>query len=161
MPPSRPIEDRLWDKVNKNGPIPSHRPELGNCWIWTGATTRLNGHGVIKVTKEFRVILTHRVAWELTFGKIPLTQRVLHKCDTPRCVNPRHLFLGTQNDNMVDMCRKGRHMGKLGWNQINAIRWLRDLGAPAKYLSKVFGLHFSTIYRISAGDSWKHDPEGA
>lgn len=96
---------RLWAKVNKNGPIPSHAPDLGPCWTWTGAT-RNGGYGSIKI--RGRRHCTHRVAWTMERGAIPGDMNVLHKCDNPPCVNPEHLFLGTDADNVHDMVAKGR-----------------------------------------------------
>lgn len=75
------------------------------CWIWTG--TRLSaGYGVIR--HEGKLVRAHRVSWEMNRGPIPEGKRVLHRCDVPFCVNPAHLFLGTQADNVSDMIAKGR-----------------------------------------------------
>ena len=106
-----PIE-RFWAKVDKNGPIPAHRPDLGPCWIWLGAKVT-GGYGVIKTGfsthKTRKQSLTHRFSWEVHFGPIPsATPFVLHKCDNPPCPNPGHLFLGTAADNTADMMAKGR-----------------------------------------------------
>jgi HNH endonuclease len=78
-------------------------PDTG-CLIWTGSHKGMhkNGrYGTIAVS-------THRLAWELANGPIPEGMHVLHRCDTPACCNPDHLFLGTQTDNMADKTRKGR-----------------------------------------------------
>lgn len=74
-----------------------------DCWMWTGA--RMRGEGSYG---RFRNRLAHRVAWELFKGPIPFGLYVLHRCDNPPCVNPEHLFLGTQQDNMDDAHQKGR-----------------------------------------------------
>ena len=76
------------------------------CWEWSGAT---NGHKYGRVMKGGRWTGAHRVSWVIHHGKIPDEALVLHRCDNPSCVNPAHLFLGTQEDNIRDMVRKGRH----------------------------------------------------
>lgn len=99
------IEDRFWDKVDKNGPIPKHRPELGPCWLWMGSK-QPSGYGIMKInSKKVRV---HRLAWQLTHGSIPDGLWVLHHCDNPLCVNHNHLFLGDHLDNIKDKVAKNR-----------------------------------------------------
>jgi hypothetical protein len=88
-----PVEHRFWAKVNKDGPI---HPTHGKCWLWTAGTLPA-GYG------RFAGNLAHRYSWRLHVGPIPAGMSILHKCDTPSCVNPRHLFLGTQQDNLADM----------------------------------------------------------
>lgn len=103
--PEQHIE-RFWSKVNKNGSIPVHMPHLGNCWEWTAACRGSMGYGV--KFWEHKHQYTHRISWMIHFGEIPMNLRVLHKCDNPKCVRPEHLFLGTQQDNVDDMAKKGR-----------------------------------------------------
>ncbi len=102
--------ERFWASVNKDGPIQSHCPNLGPCWVWTGRTnngygylsgqdTRLDGRGW-----EF----AHRLSWIIEHGSIPVGLWVLHRCDTPPCIRPSHLFLGTSQENTADRVRKGR-----------------------------------------------------
>lgn len=75
------------------------------CWLWTGLADQ---HGYGRIHFEGRVTRAHRVSWMIHEGPIPEGQKVLHRCDTPACVRPDHLFLGTQADNMADMNAKGR-----------------------------------------------------
>lgn len=104
----RPPVERFWDKVDKNGPIPKHCPELGSCWNWLACTDPF-GYGVLMIPrpKKHRVC-AHRFSYELHIGPIPGGMLVCHHCDNPPCTNPLHLFLGTYLDNNRDMYAKGR-----------------------------------------------------
>lgn len=92
-----PIEERFKDKytVSDNG-----------CWEWTGALGS-DGYGRLKVNNK--MILSHRFSYELYKGEIINGLVVCHQCDNRKCVNPNHLWLGTQRDNMIDCVLKGRH----------------------------------------------------
>jgi hypothetical protein len=79
------------------------------CWMWPGATD-IKGYGRIRAAG--RMILAHRLSWTLQNGEIPVGMLVCHSCDVPGCVNPAHLFLGTNEDNIVDRMRKGRFTRK-------------------------------------------------
>lgn len=94
----RPLAERLWEKIDK-----SDGPDA--CWPWTGGTSgrRKCKYGSIDGKHA------HRVVWELINGPIPDELGCLHTCDNPLCCNPKHLFLGTQADNVADMVAKGRH----------------------------------------------------
>ena len=98
-----PLRERFWAKVARGGSI--------DCWEWQGHLTP-KGYGQIYTGTYIdgrRCIKgAHRVAWELQRGDIPAGMQVCHICDNPSCVNPAHLFLGTQKDNMQDMSCKGR-----------------------------------------------------
>jgi hypothetical protein len=99
----RPLDEKFWRKVGPEN-------ESG-CRLWL-ASCDSRGYGHIWDKGKLRI--AHRVAWELTNGPIPDGLWVLHRCDVRRCVNPAHLFLGTHDDNMHDMVRKGRHVPCLG-----------------------------------------------
>ncbi len=98
------VEQRFWDKVDKNGPVPTHRPWLGPCWIWTPSKNS-GDYGKIRI--DGVLVLAHRLAWEIKTGTPPGEKHILHECDNPPCV--RHLFIGTQFDNMRDAAKKGRN----------------------------------------------------
>ncbi len=76
------------------------------CWIWQGAKNR-KGYGQKRL--KGKLWITHRLSWHTFNGPIPEGIQVLHKCDTPSCWNPEHLFLGTNQDNVDDKMRKKRH----------------------------------------------------
>ena len=80
-----------------------------DCWLWhglRGKATNPRKYGGFCINKV--MYSAHRIAWALNHGPIPAGLQVLHKCDVPSCVNPSHLFLGTNKDNMADKARKGR-----------------------------------------------------
>lgn len=101
-----PAEERFWAKVDKGGPAPAHRPELGPCWLWTAALTE-GGYGAFRVSRALSTT-AHRWSYEHDRGPIPDGVFVCHHCDVPQCVRPDHLFLGTLLVNNQDMFGKGR-----------------------------------------------------
>lgn len=120
------------------------------CVVWTGATGEF-GHGVIRVDGSSQSV--HRVAWTLLVGPIPEDLQVLHHCDVPPCWEPKHLFLGTQLDNMRDMEAKGRSgrvrggvtRRKLPVEIEQAIAALRAAGAGDRALGRAFGIGHRTV----------------
>ena len=92
-------KSRFWQKVKMAG--------SDDCWNWTSVRTRKQGgYGHFSISRKKYV--AHRVSWVLAYGQVPNDLLVLHTCDNTICVNPSHLFLGTQDDNMLDMVIKQR-----------------------------------------------------
>lgn len=142
----------FWAKVDKTG----------DCWLWT-ASTAGKGYGQIKVPGTRRQVYAHRLSYELHCGPVLKGLAVLHRCDTPRCVNPKHLFLGTKGDNATDMQRKGRHLygernakHRLTEADVHAIFDLLDTGMTQRDIAERFGVGQMTISRIHRGDRWRH-----
>lgn len=106
MMPSN-TESDFWIRVNKNGPVPSHMPHLGKCWIWGGAKDK-DGYGRFPIGNATRI--AHRAAYLFRNGTIPEGFLIMHKCDNPSCVNPDHLACGTPKDNSQDMVSKRRSL---------------------------------------------------
>jgi len=145
----------LNDRMNKYSKI---NPTTG-CIEWVGYR---NEHGYGRISIGERMVLAHRVAWETTNGPIPEELRVLHKCDNPQCVNPEHLFLGTQADNIADMNIKGRQVSpkgeKSGVAKLTEEN-IRKIRADDRILAKVakdYGVTLSAISKIKNRISWSH-----
>ena len=159
----RPVEDRFWEKVDKNGPIPDHCPERGPCWIWMGSRKDF-GYG--DFARDGRLWLAHRVSWEIHYGPVPDGIQVCHQCDNPSCVRPDHLFLGTQTDNVQDCLSKGRHRTVHGENahscrlttaHVLEARRLYSAGGFTKLgLSKQFGISRTAMRNIIDRKRWCH-----
>lgn len=109
--PDDQIESHFWTKVNKNGPVPAHRPELGPCWIWTDGD---NGRGYGQFTIHRVTVYAHRFAFEVTVGPIPDGALIRHHCDNGMggCVRPDHMTTGTPADNNRDAIERGRFLQK-------------------------------------------------
>lgn len=152
---------RFWSKVYKDGPIII--PELGSCWMWT-STRNKAGYGVIGISQKN--YLTHRLSWEIQNGTIPKDLLVLHKCDNPSCINPEHLFLGTDADNVCDKMNKGRHRKRSGEatgtakvtkEQVIEIRErFAQGGIHHSQIAKEFGLSRMAVSFIVRRRTWKH-----
>lgn len=160
--------DRFWSKVDKNGPIPEHRPQLGPCWVWKNCTNGRYGMLGTKwnpILSKTPMIKAHRASWILNFGPIPTGSTVCHACDVTRCVRPDHLWLGSQFDNLADMVAKHRGRGlsgeehnfaKLTWEQIREIRAAYNKAARnGQKLASKFGVTCGHIHDIVNFVVWK------
>lgn len=161
------FEIRFWKRVKKANP--------DECWPWVGRIGSA-GYGSLYTkapnSKHRNYKLSHRIAWELTYGPIPDGLFVCHKCDNRRCCNPNHLFVGTAKDNMQDAFDKGRlpmfvvngqkqigethRCAKLKSHQIIQIREQYRNGIDASDLSKAYGVHRNTINDVVICKTWKH-----
>jgi hypothetical protein len=154
---------RFWAKVDRRGE--------DDCWPWLAAKSAGYGRIGNPLGRGHSPLFAHRVSYELAFGPIPEGQYVCHHCDNPSCVNPAHLFLGTQADNLQDAKRKGRMRGprvtrdanshtKLTTADVEYIRALRagairegvrlrpGSGVSIDSLAKRFGVNRSTIANV-------------
>lgn len=144
------LERRFWSRVDKTG----------LCWIWRGA--KFN-HGYGKVVRGGKFRLAHRVAYELERGPIPDGLFACHRCDVRICVNPEHMFLGTPQDNMTDMVKKGRSgrlpgqlngRAKLTPEQVAEIRRRHRHGLGSA-LAREYGVAPTQLREIVHGESWR------
>lgn len=154
---------RFWKRVDKTN----------DCWLWKGGTDRA-GYGVVR--RAAKPIRAHRLSWSLLMGEMPPSEVfVLHKCDTPRCVRPDHLFLGSAKDNSDDMVAKGRHAtgnrsgpckhrssyvgasngaAKLTQDDVDTMRAMRSSGAKLKAIAVRFLITIPHASLICRGLSW-------
>jgi hypothetical protein len=176
-------EARFWAKVNKDGPTMPHMESP--CWLWTAATGS-TGYGQFFIDgKAKNTRKAHRVVWTLFNGPIPHDGSahgicVCHHCDNPACVNPEHLFLGTNADNVRDKTVKGRNnsprgdkngsrlhpeklkrgeangRAKLTATQVIEIRALYASGISQNSLSAQFEVARTLIQQIVQSKIWKH-----
>lgn len=148
---------RFWSFVNREGA----------CWLWLGARigdcgrSQYGAFSMPRVPVRGRKVsiprYAHRVAWELTHGPIPEGLNVCHRCDVPLCVNPGHLFVGTQLDNMRDAKRKGRlHVQRRGRqvlndSQIAEIVALRQSGVTLLAIADRYGVSKGFVSMVARG----------
>lgn len=134
------------------------------CWLWMRWCDR-DGYGKPGRSGRCTERLAHRISFEIHHGPIPAGVSVLHRCDTPSCVNPDHLFLGDQLANMTDMVEKGRRasfkgsrhgMAKLVESDVVAMREAARAGAKSPALSQRFGVSARHIRSILRRELWQH-----
>jgi hypothetical protein len=153
---------KFWVKVNRRGPL--HSILKTRCWLWLGPIG-VNGYG--RFSFDGLRVPAHRVAWLIARGRWPYPHG-LHKCDNPPCCNPAHLFEGTQQDNNLDMLRKGRASGgrlpgelnknsKLTTELVLAIRsrYLAG-GVSQRELGREFGVSNVQVANIVHKRVWKN-----
>ncbi len=145
------LEEKFWEKVEKH--------DSDGCWVWIGSMKNRYG----SMFDGEKCVPAHKLSWRIRHGKYPPEKTmVLHKCDNPLCVNPNHLFIGTQQDNMDDMISKGRHRypigekvhtSKLKESDVIEIRKLSKSLKPSA-VSEIFGVSQSAIKHIIKRRSW-------
>lgn len=142
--------------------------DSGDCKLWKGNPDQ-GGYGRCTAAFAPDIHFAHRMSYFLHHGAFDLKLRVLHRCDTPACINPHHLFLGTQTDNVADMVAKCRHRsgaGYLGEENPGArltgegVVQMRELRRQTKMpfykLAERFGVSTMTAHRACSGESWGH-----
>jgi len=133
-----------------------HVEKTDTCWLWTGCLDK-DGYGVASIKQK--KLAAHRAAYILFVGEIPNGRYVLHGCNNTSCVNPEHLRLGTQQDNVNDQIVAGTNTGK---NRItaklneNLVRSIRSSNKPYRELAKELGVSHYCIWDILHYRSWKH-----
>lgn len=144
--------NRFWTHVNKR--------EVNECWEWTAArdkdsygVTWANGHS----------IGAHRMSWIIFNGAIPNGVQVLHKCDNPPCVNPNHLWAGTDGDNKADKISKQRqargvdqYSAKLDEAKIREIRIRRINGETLSSIAASYSVTVQTVWKVVKRILWNH-----
>lgn len=150
----KPTQDRFMSKV-----MPE--PNTG-CWIWT-ASTNIKGYGQFGIGGNQNCVTSHRVAYEMFKGPIPQKMHVLHYCDNTWCVNPDHLWLGTNLDNVKDRLRKGRgakgitnSRAKLTELEVKIIRETHAAGFSRTAISRYFKMSLTAMRNIIDRINWKH-----
>ena len=151
--PPMNIEERFESKVDRSG----------DCHLWTAARCH-KGYGRFGI-KKGTTCLAHRFAVELSGREVPPGSVVRHTCDNPPCVNPAHLVVGTQAENVQDMKGRGRGRWAKGETHFRAkltqdqVREIRDLlawgGMTQAKIGPLYGVDCSTVSNIKTGDSWK------
>jgi hypothetical protein len=145
------LPDRIEDKI-------SPEPNSG-CWCWLGGVDKDN-YGRAWDSRLQRDAKAHRLVYELLVGPIPADRQLCHTCDNPYCVNPEHMFVGTNLENCEDCKAKGRNnvgvrhgSSKLSEAEVISIRASSD---PARKLAAEMGISLATIYHIRSRRVWKH-----
>ncbi len=171
------VEERFWSRINKDGPIPPHCPELGACWVWTAGQNG-HGYGTLRIgTGKHKA--SHRLGYELQVGPIPDGVLICHRCDNPLCVRGSHLFPGTPAENTADCQEKGRiargdrngsrlhpesitRGAKIPWAKLSdtSVREIRVAyqagGLSQRQIAAQYGVSKTTIGLAINGYTWGH-----
>lgn len=165
MNPSGRPPDNVQDRILR---LSEPEPNTG-CWLWLGDRNSRSGRPHLRVIQSGqsrrRMQYAHRVAYQAFVGPILVGQRVRHQCDTIQCVNPAHLRLGTQADNVRDMDERGRRVvgvscgethgnARLTAAQVAEMRARFAVGESAALLGEIFGITPSHAWRIVTGRAW-------
>ena len=133
----------------------------GECWEWIGYRDKA-GYGRYRLAG--RTVLAHRASYFYATGEMPASPiKVCHRCDHPWCVNPAHLFTGSQSDNIADMNAKGRHGAARGVKSHRAklnedqVAMIRSGQFKSRDLAKLFGVAESTISMVKRGHNWSSE----
>lgn len=150
---------RFWAKVEKSD----------NCWVWKGSCDG-GGYGTFSLYGRGKApAKSHRISWAISNGRMPLQGMVIcHQCDNPSCVNPDHLFEGTQKENAHDAMRKRRlsipskgrsgeanNSAKLTADEVSAIRARAEAGDSFTKIGREFGIHRTSASNIAKHKNWK------
>jgi len=150
---TKDFSSRFWAKVEI---IPTYP-----CWEWTA--TKRDGYG--QISKDGKMHNAHRISYEMHVGPVTKNMQVCHTCDNRGCVNPHHLFLGTKDDNLRDMIKKGRHSSAKGETQhlskltnlmVLEIRKLAAAGIPRKVIATTYDITKENVGYIVTRKTWKH-----
>lgn len=157
---NKSLEEKFWEKVGICGE--------DECWEWR-ASKNNKGYGNFYVSignSKDDHWLAHRMSYKLSYEGFDKSLCVLHKCDNPPCVNPKHLWQGTNYDNVQDKLNKGRMRDMKGENNSgnklteSKVKEIRELYATGNYtyedLGKMFDVHYSTIGYVNNGRLWSH-----
>lgn len=134
--------ERFWSKVDKSS----------DCWVWTASTIK-DGYGQFRGPEG--MVLAHRFSYTLQNGVIPDGFCVCHTCDNPPCVNPSHLFVGTQKTNTQDMMGKGRNNPRTKLSDETCLSIFVDT-RYYREIAEEHGIHLNTVYNIKNGKVRKH-----
>ena len=134
-------------KINKNG-----------CWEWQ---KHLSNTGYGYISRKTNKILAHRISYEMFNGPINENEVIRHKCNNRKCVNPEHLQIGNQWDNMQDAFKCGNIKRKLTWEQVCEMRERYIKGEKIKDIYKNFGIVYKTAQDIVTFKKWKKKPDEA
>lgn len=125
------------------------------CWYWSFSYDS-EGYGHVRINGVLEK--AHRVSYEVFNGSIPNGLMVCHRCDNPACVNPEHLFLGTNSDNMKDMYQKGRGNTPVEWAKkltLEQASEIKQASGTHQTIADKYGIDRTMVGKIKSGRNWK------